>query len=136
MHYPTLIDVYGKGLPWTSMQFYKGSIKNKYDALAPYDYSLCFENCSQRNYFSEKFTDAILSWTIPIYWGCPNIDEYFPPGSYYYIDITQQNAAQKIIEIINQPITVDNIQALKSARELILNTYNVWPTIEKLVNTK
>lgn len=50
---------------------------NKSDGLAPYRYSVVIENAREDNYFSEKLIDAILCNTVPIYWGCPNISEYF-----------------------------------------------------------
>lgn len=50
----------------------------KSDGLAPYRYSVVIENVQEPNYFSEKLVDAILCETVPIYWGCPNIADYFP----------------------------------------------------------
>ncbi len=40
-------------------------------------FHLAIENCQQNNYFTEKIIDCFISYTIPIYWGCPNIFEYF-----------------------------------------------------------
>ena len=40
-------------------------------------YNIAIENSRHRNYFTEKIVDCFLTKTIPIYWGCPNIDEYF-----------------------------------------------------------
>ncbi len=61
------VDVMGRG--------YK-PFENKSDGLAPYRYSVVIENVRERNYFSEKLIDAILCSTVPIYWGCPNIDDF------------------------------------------------------------
>lgn len=143
--YPNKIDVYGGWWDNSLGASYKGELawfrskhdndeNTKYVGHKDYKYSLCFENTSTINYFSEKFTDCILSWTIPIYWGCSNLDKYFPKDSYYYIDIYDENAYEKVIEIINKPITQKNIDALKEARELILNKYNIWATIENIIN--
>ena len=30
---------------------------------------------------SEKIADCFLAWTMPIYYGCPRIAEYFPAES-------------------------------------------------------
>lgn len=49
----------------------------KSDGLAPFRYSLVIENTREPNYFSEKLVDAILCQTVPIYWGCPNIGDFF-----------------------------------------------------------
>jgi hypothetical protein len=40
-------------------------------------FHICIENIRQENYFTEKLMDAIVTKTVPIYWGCPNIEKYF-----------------------------------------------------------
>lgn len=40
-------------------------------------FHIAIENSQVRNYFSEKIIDCFMSYTIPIYWGCPNIGDYF-----------------------------------------------------------
>ena len=52
----------------------------KADGLAPYRYSVVVENVQERNYFSEKLVDAVLCNTVPIYWGCPNLDRFLDPS--------------------------------------------------------
>lgn len=42
-----------------------------------YQFHLAIENSRQENYFTEKLIDCLISKTIPIYCGCPNIEEYF-----------------------------------------------------------
>lgn len=51
--------------------------ERKSDGLARYRFSVIIENSREVNYFTEKLIDAILCRTIPIYWGCPNIGDYF-----------------------------------------------------------
>jgi hypothetical protein len=94
--------------------------------------SICIENSSQENYFTEKITDCILSWTLPLYWGCPNIHEFFPEGSYRLIDI---NNPEELSDIINKPITSTEIDALEVARKLILDKYNIWECINNSIKT-
>ncbi|WP_297773642.1 glycosyltransferase family 10 [uncultured Roseovarius sp.] len=66
------IDIMGKG--------YK-PFDDKSEGLAPYRYSVVIENVRERNYFSEKLVDALLCGTIPIYWGAPNISDFFDPAA-------------------------------------------------------
>ena len=40
-------------------------------------FHVAVENSSHKNYFTEKINDCILSHTIPIYWGCPNISDFY-----------------------------------------------------------
>lgn len=62
------LDVMGRG--------YK-PFAAKAEGLAPYRYSVVIENVRERNYFTEKLVDAILCQTVPIYWGCPNVADFF-----------------------------------------------------------
>lgn len=64
------VDIMGRG--------YK-PFEHKEDGLAPYRYSVIIENVQEQDYFTEKLVDACLCETVPIYWGCPNITDYFDP---------------------------------------------------------
>lgn len=50
---------------------------SKEDLFLDYQFSLIIENSTQKNYFSEKLIDCLLMKTIPIYYGCVNIDDFF-----------------------------------------------------------
>lgn len=49
---------------------------SKIEGLGPYRFSVVIENVSERNFFTEKLVDAVLCGTVPIYWGCPNLDAF------------------------------------------------------------
>lgn len=51
--------------------------ENKVKTFHPYMFSLCIENTKHSGYFTEKITDCILYKTLPIYWGCPDISNYY-----------------------------------------------------------
>jgi hypothetical protein len=67
------IDVMGGGY---------APFEKKSDGLAPYRYSVVIENAREPDYFTEKLIDAILCLTVPIYWGCPNIGDYFDTSAF------------------------------------------------------
>jgi len=46
-------------------------------ALGDYRFSLTIENCREDYYFTEKLIDCFLTGTVPIYWGCPSIGNFF-----------------------------------------------------------
>lgn len=52
-------------------------IEKKEEALSDYKFSLVIENSRQHSYFTEKIIDCFLQKVIPVYWGAPNIDEFF-----------------------------------------------------------
>lgn len=105
----------------------------KWDGLESYKYSIAIENSCLENYFSEKFTDCILAWTIPIYYGCPNIDKYFSNDCYYWLDINSSNCFIELEKILNTPITEKQIRAIEKARDLILNKHNVWNVVNDII---
>lgn len=71
------IDVYGLG--------YK-PIENKLEGLKDYKYSIAIENSKFNSYFTEKLMDCFVTGTIPIYWGCPKISEFFNKDGIYTFD--------------------------------------------------
>jgi hypothetical protein len=56
---------------------YKNPIDKKITALKDYRFSIVIENCQKDYYFSEKLIDCFITGTIPIYWGCPSICQFF-----------------------------------------------------------
>jgi len=112
------IELYGKGFNY---------IEDKWDALAPFKYSLAIENCANDYYWSEKIADCFLSWTMPIYFGCRRISSYFPEESYVQIDISDPNAVGKIQEVVSGDLWERNIDAIAQARRLVLEKYQLFP---------
>jgi len=59
-------------------------------------FGVVIENFSHRGYFSEKIIDCFLMKTIPIYWGCSNIYNYFrEPGLFKFENVDE------LIELTN-----------------------------------
>lgn len=52
-------------------------IEKKEEGLNDYCFSLTVENGNYPNMFTEKITDCFATGTIPVYWGCPTIGEFF-----------------------------------------------------------
>lgn len=65
------VDVLGRGY---------APFADKSEGLAPYRFSVVIENIREQHYFTEKIVDAVLCETVPIYWGCPNIGDFFDTG--------------------------------------------------------
>jgi hypothetical protein len=139
------VDIFGRGLESLYMgPAYKGPLERdsgfplgrdcKYDGLRDYRYALCIENARHRNYYTEKVVDAWLSWTVPIYWGCPNLADYYPRESFIEFDITAPNAADEVIRRAREPISPLTMAAIAEARHLALNRYSTWGTVQHLLD--
>lgn len=74
--YKTKIDLYGGVLGSKRLN---GDIMwgDKSEGLNDYMFSLTLENDKYTTYYTEKITDCFATGTIPVYWGSPDIGDYF-----------------------------------------------------------
>jgi hypothetical protein len=118
-------DLFGAGF-----QF----IKDKWDALAPYRYSLAIENFSNAYYWSEKLADCFLAWSMPIYYGCTRITEYFPAEAMLIIDIHDPDSVDQVSAAIKSNAWERNLEAIAHARQLVLDKYQLFPFITQEIH--
>ena len=105
----------------------------KRDAILPYRYHIVLENSECPDYWTEKLADAYLGGALPFYWGCANIGKYFPAGAFVRIDIERPEDAIRIIRAsMEQNAFETALPSLSEARRLVLNRYNLFPTIVSL----
>jgi hypothetical protein len=52
-------------------------VEDKKEFLYPYMFSIVCENGRYKNWATEKIVDCLVSRTVPIYWGAPNVSEIF-----------------------------------------------------------
>ncbi|MBF2057483.1 MAG: hypothetical protein IGQ45_09735 [Cyanobacterium sp. T60_A2020_053] len=57
--------------------FPQNRIESKIPLFIDSMFHIAIENSQETNYFTEKIIDCFISYTVPIYWGCPNIDDFF-----------------------------------------------------------
>jgi hypothetical protein len=76
------VDFYG----WGNNDNFKPFAHRKGDAIKDYKFCLTVENSHEKYYISEKFYDCILTNTIPIYYGCSNIKDYWTENGYFLLD--------------------------------------------------
>lgn len=132
------IDLYGRGHDKKIYgESYKGELNYngncKYRGLIDYRYSIVMENSIQKNYWTEKIADSFLSWSIPLYWGCPNLTDYFPEKSFIPIDIKSDDYLKDVIKLTKYGIDSNMLKSLKESREMVLNEYNIWEIINKKI---
>ena len=59
-------------------------------------FHVCIENVKHNNWYTEKIGEAFCTKTVPIYWGCPNIGEYYDKRG-----IITFNTKEELLDIIN-----------------------------------
>jgi hypothetical protein len=118
------IDFYGGGY---------NAIPDKWDGIAPYKYHLVLENSIVPDYWSEKLGDAFLGFSFPIYYGCPNINDYFNTDSLAIIDIEKFDQTVSILEqMLSEDKYEDHIPAIIDARNKVLNDYNIFQLMSEI----
>lgn len=110
-------------------------IEDKWDGIAPYRYHIAIENSATPDYWTEKLADAFLAGAFPIYYGCPNIGEYFPNNSLARIDINDPTQAMATIEDVLREDSF-NAEKIAQARDLVLHYYSLFPLLENFCATR
>ena len=118
---------FGKGFKW---------IETKAEAIDDYEFHVAIENHYAPHVWTEKLADTFLGYAVPIYYGCPNIFDYFPEDSIILIDIYDiDGSIKKIKEIISTPGEYERrLPAVKEARRRVLEEYNLLSMIDKIVS--
>jgi hypothetical protein len=72
---------------------------------------------------------------MPIYYGCPNVTDYFDRRSLIQIDILDiKGSIRRIEEAITSNAWEASIDAIGKARSLVLEKYNLFPIILSLLD--
>ena len=101
------IDVFGGGY---------NPLKNKIDGLRDYRYHFCIENIKRDYWFTEKLIDCFVTGTVPLYWGCPSIGDFFnTDGMICYNDVKELPA---ILKTCDEGLYLSKMDAIKENFEL------------------
>ncbi len=102
-------------------------LPDKWDGLAPFRYSVAVENSRHDHYWTEKIADCFLAGTVPIYWGAPNIKDYFPAEAMIIIDTLDPAEVARIIKTEATPESYQRrLPALHEAKRRVLEEYNLF----------
>lgn len=112
------IDTYGK--------FDGGTFVDYSDIYAPYKFNVAMENYSDGYYFTEKILDCFATRTVPIYYGCPHISEFFNDKG-----ILQAKNTDDILNIVDEVLEHGN-SIYESMSDAIEDNYEKVSKYERL----
>lgn len=120
------LERFGRGFTW---------LETKADGLDDYEFHVAIENHYAPHVWTEKLADAFLGYTVPIYFGCPNVYDYFPKDSLIQIDIYDtEGSIAKIKKIIATEGEYERrLDAVKEARRRVIEEYNLLAMINNIV---
>lgn len=127
-HFGDKIDFYGRGLL---------DIDDKLEAIAPYKYTIVIENSREPYYWTEKLSDAWIGWSLPIYYGDPEILEQVPDTEgLVTIDLKKVDEALKTIEkLLEEDPYYSRINAIKKCREWAIIKGNPYERVADLIQS-
>ncbi|WP_054150268.1 glycosyltransferase family 10 [Rhizobium sp. AAP116] len=141
------VDLYGRGWSdWWShrsmwppywmnykklMSVYRGACESKYDVLAKYKFSLCFENMAMEGYVTEKIFDCFYAGCVPLYLGATDINTLIPDDA--YIDC-RQFASWLDMDKYVKSISAKDINKIREAGKEFVNSKNYSLYYDSLLN--
>jgi hypothetical protein len=117
-HFGDQLDWFGNGI---------NPLERKWEGIADYKYHIALENQSRNNVITEKLYDSFLGLSYPIYYGAPNVYQYFDRRSLSTIDIMDINSSIKTIEDIleTDPFSAKLPYIIESKTKTLLE-YNLF----------
>ena len=127
-------DLYGRNLPTWAQD--NGIVSNKWHAVAPYYYNLAIENYTENDwYVSEKLWDALLGWSLPIYYGGAAADKLLPAGSFLRLPSLDEKGVEFIQEVVSTPdYWHEAREKIAEARQIILHELNLLNWLSNFVS--
>lgn len=103
------------------------ALDDKAECLRDYRYHIAVENFVGPHHWTEKLADAYLGLTLPFYYGCPDLADYFPEESFIRIDIHDvAGTVETIREAIANREFEKRIPAIVEARRRVMFEYNLF----------
>lgn len=81
-------------------------VETKLKVLPKYNYTLAFENSIAPDYVTEKFYQPLMTGSVPVYLGAPNIEE-FAPGDNCFVNAANFDGPADLAAFIRQADPAD-----------------------------
>ncbi|MCU0777315.1 MAG: glycosyltransferase family 10 [Akkermansiaceae bacterium] len=122
------MELFGRGIRY---------VEDKADALDPFKYHVAIENFYGPHHWTEKLADAFLGACMPVYYGCPNAEDYFPAESFLRIDLADVDlAAETIRRAMRDRLYEKNLPAILESRRRVVEEYAPVAQIVRIVNER
>lgn len=108
--------------------------KDKTELFIDSMFHIAIENNKANDYFTEKLIDCFVSKTIPIYYGCPNIGDYFDVKG--MIIINDINDINNLNDTISKKFYEDRISYIEANYNRVLNRPSFKQQFIKIIGDK
>ena len=115
----------------------ENTFNNKYlsdtkDPLFESQFHICIENSKQKNFFTEKLIDCLITKTVPVFWGCENINKFFDTRGFFIA-----NNLEDIVNICNsltENSYQEKIEFIEKNFELSQKYITILDRFENIIN--
>jgi len=108
-----------------------GANHAKIDLFKDAQFSLIIENSRQDNYFTEKICDCLITKTIPVYYGCPNISEYFDTTGWILLEDHSFDTFLTKIEVLTPDYYRNYLETVEKNFETVKQYIDIQENINK-----
>lgn len=98
---------------------------SKTEGLDDYRFTLAVENSAIPGYFTEKITDPILRECVPIYFGAPDVLDYFPSESVLILPSLTLEAFRDVLALVSEKEYLQRLPALREAKRRLIEEYRL-----------
>jgi len=103
-------------------------LPSKKPLLDDYQFHITPQNASQDNWFDDKLSDSLMAKTIPLYWGCPNVSDFFNMDGIIQFK-TYDEMIQKLGELTPEYYW-KHYDAVQDNFERALKLVHIWHRVE------
>lgn len=123
-HFQDQLDWYGNGI---------NPIPDKWSGLADYKYSIAIENRVVDNVITEKLWDPLLTLTLPIYGGAPNVGSYLPEGSFVPIHVRDlAGSIARIESVLEADPYMSALPSIRAARDRVIGPLSLYSRLAEV----
>lgn len=103
-------------------------IPDKRMILEDYQFTITPQNAVHNNWFDDKIIDSLVAKTIPLYWGCPNIDNFFNMEGIIHFQ-TYEEMMDKL-NMLTPNYYMDHYSAVKDNFTRAMSYVHVWSRMD------
>jgi hypothetical protein len=103
-------------------------IPDKRAILEEYQFTITPQNASHNNWFDDKIIDSLVAKTIPLYWGCPNISNFFNMDGIIHFETVEQ--LMDILPHLTPEYYMEHYDAVRDNFARAMTYVHVWSRMD------
>jgi hypothetical protein len=107
-------------------------LKDKIALFRTSMFSVVIENSQQENYISESLIDCLITKTVPVYFGCPNINQYFDTTGWSIVT-TKDDVFKKVSELTPE-LYKENIKTIEHNYKIAIQYSDLYTNINRVIS--